>query len=57
MDSLNISLSNAIKRGTVEISGNANAVDETTLKQSDVTFMLSVKVRMLQCAGKKTIIF
>ncbi len=44
MDSLNVSHSNAIKKGTVEISGNSSMVDETTFKESDITFMISVKV-------------
>ena len=44
LGSMNVSFSDAAKKGTVEINGNSSLVDETTFKESDVTFMISVKV-------------
>ncbi|MCJ1394184.1 hypothetical protein MMC18_007062 [Xylographa bjoerkii] len=44
VDTLSISYGSSIKKGTVEISGNANTLDETTFKQSDLNAVVSVKV-------------
>ncbi|KAL9110629.1 MAG: hypothetical protein Q9227_004806 [Pyrenula ochraceoflavens] len=44
MDSLNISTSASIKYGTVKAGGSANFVNEHTINESDMNFMVSVKV-------------
>lgn len=44
VDTMNVSYSSSIKRGTIEISGNTSTVDETTFKASDLNAVVSVKV-------------
>lgn len=44
VDTLNVSYSAAIKRGTVEVSGDATTIDETKIKTSDLNAIVSVKV-------------
>lgn len=44
MDSLNISTSASIKYGTVKASGSSNFVNEHNINDSDINFMVSVKV-------------
>ena len=44
MDSLNVSTSASIKYGTVKAGGSANFVNEHTINESDMNFMVSVKV-------------
>ncbi|KAF1994444.1 hypothetical protein P154DRAFT_476000 [Amniculicola lignicola CBS 123094] len=44
VDSMNISYGSSIKRGTVEISGNTNSVNEDKIKASDLNAIVSVKV-------------
>lgn len=41
---MNISYSNSIKKGTVEIAGNKNSVNEDKIKESDINAVVSVKV-------------
>ncbi|PSK46445.1 hypothetical protein B9Z65_5413 [Elsinoe australis] len=43
-DSLNISYSDSIKRGTVEIAGNGNYMNEDKIKASELNAVVSVKV-------------
>lgn len=44
VESLNISHSTSIKKGTVEVAGNGNCVNEDKIKQSDINALVSVKV-------------
>ncbi|KAF2839890.1 hypothetical protein M501DRAFT_1003380 [Patellaria atrata CBS 101060] len=44
IESMNVSYSASIRRGTVEVSGNTNTIDETTFKGSDLNAVVSVKV-------------
>ncbi|KAI0125241.1 hypothetical protein BJ170DRAFT_598063 [Xylariales sp. AK1849] len=44
VDSMNVSYSAAIKKGTVEISGNAAVLDETNFKSADLNAIVSVRV-------------
>ncbi|EON70064.1 hypothetical protein W97_09330 [Coniosporium apollinis CBS 100218] len=44
VNSMNISYGSSIKRGTVEISGNASSVDEDKIKASDLNAIVAVKV-------------
>ncbi|KAK6508954.1 hypothetical protein TWF481_003722 [Arthrobotrys musiformis] len=44
VDTMNISYSSSIKKGTIELAGNTSAVDESTFKQSDLNVVVSVKV-------------
>ncbi|KAF2221092.1 hypothetical protein BDZ85DRAFT_321052 [Elsinoe ampelina] len=41
---MNISYSSSIKKGTVEVAGNGNHIDEDKIKQSDTNAIVSVKV-------------
>ncbi|KAJ9633917.1 hypothetical protein H2199_009208 [Coniosporium tulheliwenetii] len=43
VNSMNISYGSSIKKGTVEISGNASSVDEDKIKASDLNAIVSVK--------------
>ncbi len=47
MDGMNLSYSASIKKGTMEIGGNSNTVDETKFKDSDINAVISVKVSPL----------
>lgn len=44
VESMNVSYSSAIKKGTIEISGNTSTVDETTFKSSHLNAVVAVKV-------------
>ena len=44
VETLNISFGAAIKKGTVEVSGNSSTVDENKIKESDLNVIVSVKV-------------
>ncbi|KAF7526536.1 hypothetical protein G7054_g10736 [Neopestalotiopsis clavispora] len=44
VESMNVSYSSAIKKGTIEISGNSSTVDETTFKSSHLNAVVAVKV-------------
>lgn len=44
VSSLNISCSSAIRKGTIEISGNGNSIDEDKIKASDINLVISVQV-------------
>ncbi|KAF2811813.1 uncharacterized protein BDZ99DRAFT_569774 [Mytilinidion resinicola] len=44
VDTMNLSYGSSIKKGTIEISGNASTVDEDKIKSSDVNMIVSVKV-------------
>jgi len=48
LDSMNISYSSSIKKGTVEISGNSSAVNEDKFKSSDLNAVVSVNVGNFQ---------
>ena len=43
---MNLSYGAAIKKGTIEISGNSTTVDEDRIKASDLNAVVSVKVRL-----------
>lgn len=45
VETLNISFGAAIKKGTVEVSGNSSTVDENKIKESDLNVIVSVKAR------------
>jgi hypothetical protein len=44
VSSLNVSHSSSIRKGTVEISGNGDAINEEKIKASDINAVVSVKV-------------
>lgn len=44
VSSMNISYSAAIKKGTIEVSGNGNSIDEDKIKASDINLVISVQV-------------
>jgi hypothetical protein len=44
VSSLNVSHSASIRKGTVEISGNGDSINEEKIKSSDVNAVVSVKV-------------
>lgn len=44
VSSMNISYSSAIKKGTIEVSGNGNSIDEDKIKASDINLVVSVQV-------------
>lgn len=44
VSNMNISKSAAIKKGTIEVHGNANSIDEDKIKESDVNLVVSVQV-------------
>ncbi|KAK6526471.1 hypothetical protein TWF694_005057 [Orbilia ellipsospora] len=44
VESMNVSYSSSIKKGTVEVGGNSSAVDESKFKESDLNVVISVKV-------------
>ncbi|KAK3367915.1 hypothetical protein B0H63DRAFT_404700 [Podospora didyma] len=44
VEAMNLSYSSAIKKGTIEISGNSTTVDENTFKLSDMNVVVSVRV-------------
>ncbi|OBS29592.1 hypothetical protein FPOA_03529 [Fusarium poae] len=44
VETMNVSYSSAIKKGTIEISGNSSTVDETTFKSSHLNAVVAVKV-------------
>ena len=41
---MNISHSTSIKKGTVEVAGNGNSINEEKIKTSDINAVVSVKV-------------
>ncbi|KAI6826177.1 hypothetical protein KC332_g8113 [Hortaea werneckii] len=43
--SMNVSYSTSIKKGTVEVAGSNNTINEEKIKQSDINAVVSVKVR------------
>jgi hypothetical protein len=45
--SMNVSHSSSIKKGTVEIGGDSNVLDENKFLESDVNILVSVKVSLL----------
>lgn len=42
--SLNVSHSASIKKGTVEVAGNSNAINEEKVRQSDINAVVTVNV-------------
>lgn len=44
VSTMNISYSAAIKKGTIEVSGNGNTIDEDKIKASDINLVVSVQV-------------
>ncbi len=44
VSSMNISYSAAIKKGTIEVSGNGNSIDEDKIKASDINLVVAVQV-------------
>ena len=44
VSNMNISKSAAIKKGTIEVHGNANSIDEDKIKASDINLVVSVQV-------------
>lgn len=44
VDTMNVSYSATIKKGTVEISGNSATLDETNFKSADLNAIVSVRV-------------
>lgn len=44
VSSMNISYSAAIQKGTIEVSGNGNSIDEDKIKASDINLVISVQV-------------
>jgi hypothetical protein len=44
VSSMNISYSSAIKKGTIEVAGNGNSIDEDKIKASDLNLIVSVQV-------------
>ena len=44
VSSMNISYSSAIKKGTIEVAGNGNSIDEDKIKASDINLVVSVQV-------------
>jgi hypothetical protein len=44
VNSMNISHSTSIKKGTVEVAGNGNSINEEKIKSSDINAVVSVKV-------------
>ncbi|KAF5020572.1 hypothetical protein F66182_7404 [Fusarium sp. NRRL 66182] len=44
VSTMKISYSNAIKKGTIEVSGNGNSIDEDKIKASDINLVIGVQV-------------
>ena len=44
VSSLNVSYSSSIKKGTIEVAGNSNAINEDKIKESDLNLVVSVQV-------------
>lgn len=44
VQSMNVSYSSSIKKGTVEVAGSSNSINEDKIKESDVNAVVSVKV-------------
>ena len=61
---MKVSHSSSIRKGTVELEGNGDAINEDKIKSSDINAVISVKVRPIDsnlfsrdrndCAGRES---